>query len=316
MAEHVQALKLTGMPDNRKVFEQGTFVYAGNVNEKPFFSCAFKFPGNKDFEEYSVWWVEDPGIFILGPKAKRGTGNGLIYAPGQGAADPTKVTMQWIVNEEEGDWKAAPEMRAVEAEWSSSTPKSSTRPINADLSPVKKSNPSRTVQAQRAEPGEAKPGGSLSIRAKADPTARFQPINKANSFIPPSPSKGNPMVKTQEGSLSWKPPEISPNGSAMPGRLPLGQLRTAFSPAYPTGSFSARGAPSSARGPGGAPSSVMMNSSVYPMAQRTASGVVTASAAGGYATNGYSRIGFPAYSGDQKRSVGFGTPVQRHRIAA
>lgn len=115
MGEIAQVLQLTGMPASRRVFEQGIFVYRGQVNEKPCYSCAFKFMGYEDYQEYSIWWARNPGCFIFGPSAAKGTGSGLMYVPGEGAADPTKVSMQWVVNDEEsGDWKVIPRIRAVE----------------------------------------------------------------------------------------------------------------------------------------------------------------------------------------------------------
>jgi len=224
-AESAKVLKLTGMPNSRKVFEQGIFMRVGEINEKPYYSCAFKFLGHEKYSEYSIWWVSDPGVFILGPSETKGSGGGLMYAPGEGCADPTKVTMQWIVNDEElGDWSPAPDLRAVEADPPPPKPKPAQNGLTPPKAPVAPSRIASTAKA-KAPKNQQTPSWV--------PTPSMTPLQQSPSFVP---APGNFPRKTN----SWVPAPYSPFPSFTPsvsskGQVISGQFPLAPRPATPLG---------------------------------------------------------------------------------
>jgi len=93
------AIKFEGVPEHHKYLEAGTFVYVGNCNEKPAFACGFQ-SGDNAIIEFTVWWLPEQKIFMLGPSASKGTANGIAYVPGDEADDPTMALYAcWIVND-------------------------------------------------------------------------------------------------------------------------------------------------------------------------------------------------------------------------
>lgn len=112
--DSLMALKLSGCPAAYRVFEAGFFVYIEDINGKPCFSCAFQLGGGEPVE-YSIWWVPERSIFMMGRSTSVGGAAGFAYVPSEvDEMVPTQGKMCWVLfNAQENDWIAEPQMRCV-----------------------------------------------------------------------------------------------------------------------------------------------------------------------------------------------------------